>query len=116
MNADHPQVEFDSNIDATLQTTCELARALIGAHQAAMSLIVAGDWAHARKYISLSEKYAAWADYREPARGFGIHAYAHQVDRPIRLTDAELRAILSGETSGPRPTGTLRCAAGWRSR
>src|SRR5215467_8902288 len=48
--------------------------------------------AHARKYFSLSEKYAAWADYNTPARGFGIHAYAHKVHRPIRLTDEELRA------------------------
>jgi hypothetical protein len=50
------------------------------------------DWAHARKYFSLSEKYAARADYRAPARGFGIHAYAHKVRRPIRLTDEALRA------------------------
>jgi hypothetical protein len=49
-------------------------------------------WAHARKYFSLSEKYAAWADYHAPARGFGIHAYAHKVHRPIRLTDEALRA------------------------
>lgn len=49
-------------------------------------------WAHARKYFSLSEKYAAWADYHSPAKGIGIHAYAHKVNRPLRLTDEELRA------------------------
>jgi GAF domain-containing protein len=27
-----------------------------------------------------------------PARGFGIHAYAHRVHQPIRLTDRQLRA------------------------
>jgi hypothetical protein len=43
VSADQARVEFDSRVDATLQTTYELARALIGAHQAAMSLIVAGD-------------------------------------------------------------------------
>jgi GAF domain-containing protein len=48
--------------------------------------------AHARKYFSLSEKYASWADYHSPAKGVGIHAYAHKVDRPLRLTDEELRA------------------------
>ena len=69
--ADEAAVEFESRVDATLQMTCELARTLIGAHQAAMSLIVAGDWAHARKYFSLSDKYAAWAMYREPAIGRG---------------------------------------------
>jgi hypothetical protein len=53
VSADQVQLEFDSRVDATLQTTHELARALIGAHQAAMSLIVNGDWLHARKYFSL---------------------------------------------------------------
>ena len=27
-----------------------------------------------------------------PAKGVGIHAYAHKVNRPLRLTDEELRA------------------------
>jgi hypothetical protein len=48
--------------------------------------------AHTRKYCSLSEKYAGWADYRAPAKGFGVHVFAHQVSRPIRLTDEALRA------------------------
>jgi hypothetical protein len=34
--------EFECRVDTTLQLCCELARALIGAHHAAMSLIVAG--------------------------------------------------------------------------
>jgi hypothetical protein len=74
VSADQAQVEFESRVDATLQTTCELARALIPAHQAAMSLIVAGDWSHARKYFSLSDKYAAFRDFTMPARGVGVHA------------------------------------------
>jgi GAF domain-containing protein len=66
---------------------------LARAHQgAAAQLIGEGGWAHARKYFSLSEKYADWADYRQPARGSGIHAHAHHVDGPIRLTDEELRS------------------------
>lgn len=52
MGADEVVVEFESRVDATLQIICELARALIGAHQGAMSLIVAGDLTHARKYFS----------------------------------------------------------------
>jgi hypothetical protein len=42
--------------------------------------------------LSLSEKCARWVDYRTPARGFGIHAYAHRVHQPIRLTDQQMRA------------------------
>jgi GAF domain-containing protein len=88
--ADEPAVEFESRVDAILQMTCELARALIGAHQAAMSLIVAGDWAHARKYFSLSDKYARWRDFTMPARGIGLHALVVAENEAICLTEHEL--------------------------
>jgi GAF domain-containing protein len=78
--------------DPILGEAAELSRVLAHAHQGSATQLIAEDWAHARKYFSLSEKYAAWADYNTPARGFGIHAYAHKVHRPIRLTDEELRA------------------------
>ncbi len=78
--------------DPVLGAAAELCRVLARAHQGAATQLIAEDWARARKYFSLSEKYAAWADYNTPARGFGIHAYAHKVHRPIRLTDEELRA------------------------
>jgi GAF domain-containing protein len=78
--------------DRVLVEAAELARILARAHQGAATQLIGEGWAHARKYFSLSEKYAEWADYRAPAKGFGIHAYAHEVSRPIRLTDAELRA------------------------
>jgi GAF domain-containing protein len=78
--------------DPVLAQGAELARVLARAHQGAATHLIGEDWAHARKYFSLSEKYAAWVDYRTPARGVGIHAYAHTVDRPIRLTDQQLRA------------------------
>jgi GAF domain-containing protein len=77
--------------DPVLTQAAELARVLARAHQGAATQVMGEDWAHARKYFSLSEKYAAWADYHTPARGFGIHAYAHRVHQPIRLTDEQLR-------------------------
>src|ERR1700704_2176582 len=79
-------------VDPILTQTAELARVLARAHQGAATQLIGEDWPHARKYFSLSEKYAEWADYRQPAAGYGIHAYAHKVRRPIRLTDEELRA------------------------
>jgi GAF domain-containing protein len=82
--------EFESRVDTTLQTCCVLARSLIGAHQAAMSLIVAGDWAHARKYFSLSDKYAAYRDFRTPGRGIGLHAVVVEENRALRLTQDEV--------------------------
>jgi GAF domain-containing protein len=78
--------------DPVLAEAVELARILARAHQGAATQLIGDEWAHARKYFSLSEKYAEWADYRTPAKGLGIHAYAHKVTRPIRLTDEELRA------------------------
>jgi GAF domain-containing protein len=78
--------------DPVLVQAAELARMLARAHQGAATQLIGEGWANARKYFTLSEKYAAWADYRAPARGIGIHAYAHQVNQPIRLTDQELRA------------------------
>ena len=78
--------------DPVLTQAAELARVLARAHQGAAAQLIGEEWANGRKYFSLSEKYAAWADYRAPAQGVGIHAYAHQVHEPIRLTDQELRA------------------------
>jgi GAF domain-containing protein len=79
-------------IDPILGLTAELARVVTHAHQGACTQLIGGGWSHARKFFSLSEKYAEWADYRVPAVGFGIHAHAHQIDKPLRLTDSELRA------------------------
>jgi GAF domain-containing protein len=78
--------------DPVLGQAAELARVLARAHQGAATQLIGEGWAHARKFFSLSEQYAAWADYRAPARGVGIHAYVHTVRQPIRLTDQQLRA------------------------
>lgn len=77
-------------IDGVLHLTADLARRLIGAHQAAAALILEGDWTRLRKYFSLSPRYGAWYDYRTPAVGFGIHADVVKQNVPIRLTQAEL--------------------------
>src|SRR5215472_2323957 len=55
--------------DGVLAQAAELARVVAPAHQGAAAQMIGGDWSHARKYFSLSEKYAAWADYRVPAVG-----------------------------------------------
>ncbi len=83
---------FTRAADLVLEQASELARVLTRAHQGAATLLSGEGWANARKYFSLSEKYAAWAEYQSPAMGAGIHAYAHKVRRPLRLNDQELRA------------------------
>ncbi len=45
-----------------------------------------------RKYFSLSEKYAAWADYRTPATGYGTHGWLLRTNATVRLTQTELEA------------------------
>ena len=57
-----------------------------------MSLIVEGDWLHARKYFSLSDKYAAWRDFTTPGRGIGLHALVVEENRTLRLTQAEVES------------------------
>jgi hypothetical protein len=71
--------------DPVLAEAATLARILARAHQGAATQLIGEGWAHARKYFSLSEN-------RAPAKGSGIHAYAHEVARPIRLIDEELRS------------------------
>ena len=85
-----PTTDFTTAIDGTLHLTAELARRLIGAHQAAASLIIRGNWQGMRKYFSLSPKYAAWYSYRTPAVGFGIHADIVAHNTAMRFTQAEL--------------------------
>jgi GAF domain-containing protein len=82
--------EFDARVDHLLQCTCEVARALTGSHQAAMAMIVGGDWTQARKYFSLSDKYAEWKDFRMPARGIGLHALVVAENKAICLTEDEI--------------------------
>lgn len=84
------QIEFDARVDHLLQTTCEVARALIGAHQAAMAMLVGGDWAKARKYFSLSDKYEAWRDFTMPARGIGLHALVVAENEALCLSENEV--------------------------
>jgi len=92
---------FMLTADPVLGQAAELARVLARAHQGAATQLIGEGWANARKYFSLSEKYAEWADYHEPAKGIGIHAYAHTVNEPIRLTDDELRAHPEWREFGP---------------
>jgi GAF domain-containing protein len=85
-------VAFYDAAEPVLALAAELARVVTRSHQAAAAQMINGDWSQVRKYFSLSEKYAAWADYRTPAVGFGIHSYIPKTNRTLRLTQAELEA------------------------
>lgn len=83
---------FADAVDRVLHLTAEIARNLVGAHQSAAALLISGDWKHARKWFSLSSKYASWDEYRTPAAGVGLHALVVNENRAIRLTQAEVEA------------------------
>ncbi len=105
--------EFAAAANQVLADAAQLARTLTGAHQSAATVIAGGDWSTARKHFSLSEKYAAWADYAAPAVGVGTHAWLlggpgrapggapggaaeagapGRAPRVVRFTNAELEA------------------------
>jgi GAF domain-containing protein len=92
LTSSDPRERFAAEADRILHLAAEVARSLVGAHQAAIAFIVDGNWTTARKYFSLSQKYAAWADYQTPALGVGIHALILTTNQPMRLTEAELEA------------------------
>jgi signal transduction histidine kinase/ActR/RegA family two-component response regulator len=78
------------SIEEVIRLITEQARAIIGAHQSVTSTTIENSWAKSISSISLSDKYAAWRDYCEKADGSGIYACVCQMNRPMRMTQAEL--------------------------
>lgn len=83
---------FAQAANRALRDAVELLRRLVPSHQSAAAVIVEEDWSSARKYFSLSPKYAAWAEYHAPAVGVGTHRWLTAQRAPVRLTQAELEA------------------------
>ena len=84
--------ELAERVDALLRRTCSLARALTGAEQAALKLWVGEDPTQARKYFSVSPKYAAYRDFRPDPAGLGLHGLEIPPGEVMRLTQAEVEA------------------------
>jgi GAF domain-containing protein len=90
-----------AQLDALLRRTCQIARALTGAEQAALKLWVGEDPSQARKYFSLSEKYAAFREFRVDPKGLGLHGMPIPPGEIVRLTEAEVLAHPLYEGFGP---------------
>ena len=90
LDAPSIESEFAAQVDALLRRTCRIARALTGAEQAALKLWVGEDSSQARKYFSLSEKYAAFREFRVDPKGYGLHGMAIPPGEVVRLTEAEV--------------------------
>jgi PAS domain S-box-containing protein len=82
----------DLSEDELLQRVSDIAREVIPAHQAVISLTVGEDAAQSISAISLSDKYAAWRDYDARPDGSGIYSLVVRHGTPMRLTQSELEA------------------------
>ena len=79
-------------LEATLQETVDQARAVVGAHQAVVSLTARDDSPQAINVLSLSDKYANCPDFMSQPHDCGIYSIICDTNRPMRLTQAELEA------------------------
>jgi hypothetical protein len=102
-----------AQLDALLRRTCQIARALTRAEQAALKLWVGEDPSQARKYFSLSEKYATFRDFRIDPKGYGLHGMTIPPGEVVRLTEARYWRIRSTAASARSRTPTRRCGDGW---
>ena len=80
------------SLDEILQLITEQAREIIEAHQSVTSMSVDDNWAQAINAVSLSDKYAQWREYDEKTDGSGIYTLICRMQRPMRMTQAELEA------------------------
>jgi signal transduction histidine kinase/ActR/RegA family two-component response regulator len=80
------------SVEEVLQVITEQAYQIIGTHQSVTSLSIDQNWAQAINAVYLSDKYAQWRDYDEKPDGSGIYACACHLNRPMRMTQAELQA------------------------
>lgn len=80
------------SVEQVLQVITDQAALTIGTHQSVTSMTIDQNWTQAINAIYLSEKYAQWRGYNEPTDGSGIYACVCHLNRPIRMTQAELEA------------------------
>lgn len=85
-------INSELSIEEVIRVITEQARAIIGAHQSVTSMTIDSNWTQAISSMSLSDKYAAWQDYHEKPDGSGIYACVCRMNRPMRMTQAELEA------------------------
>jgi len=80
-------------VEATAQETADQVRAVVGAHQAVVSLTAAGEHRRAVNAVSHSDRYAHCRDMVRLAHSCGLDAQVCGNNRPMRLTQAELEAL-----------------------
>ncbi len=79
-------------LEAAMQETADQARAVVGAHQAVVSLTAQDDSSQANNATSLSDKYANCRDFVRLSHAGGIYSTVCRTNSPMRLTQTELEA------------------------
>jgi PAS domain S-box-containing protein len=87
--------------EALFDQLVELLRSTIGAHQALLMLESTTPGKEGAFAVSLSDKYAAFRDYRVPPDGSGIYRMVAQTNMPARMTQAELETHPRWRGFGP---------------
>ncbi|GAB1541222.1 hypothetical protein NUACC21_38920 [Scytonema sp. NUACC21] len=80
------------SVNERLRLITDLARDIIEAHQSVTSMTIDENWSQAIHTVSLSDKYARWREYEAQPDGSGIYTLVCRMQRPIRMTQAELEA------------------------
>jgi len=101
-----------ARIDDLLHRTCDLARALTGAEQAALKVDLDGDGRAARKFFNLSERYDRYREYRVDPLGRGLHGMHIAAGEVIRLTQAEVEQHPAWDAFGTQ-AGSHPPLRGW---
>ena len=70
----------------------DTARAVVGAHQAVVSLSSGRGSEQVVQAVSLSDRYADFRSFEAKPNGLGIDGFVCETNRPLRLTQAELEA------------------------
>ncbi len=80
-------------LEATLREAVEQARAVVGAHQAVVSVSLPGEPAQATSALSCSSKYADCRELVRWSHESGFYAAVCSSRNPMRLTHPELQAL-----------------------
>ena len=85
-------ITWHQTLEGTMQEIADQARGVIGAHQAAVSLVADSPDSQTIHALSLSEKYESYRGLLKLTDGSGIYSVVCENNRPVRLTQAELEA------------------------
>ncbi|MEX0873262.1 MAG: ATP-binding protein [Aquisalimonadaceae bacterium] len=101
------------DINSLLSRVADVARRLIGAHQAEISLIRGGDSGQTLHATSLSDKYVQWQGRYHLSGGSDPYRLAREINHPVYMTQSQLethpawKKLADASNAGPPMRGWL---------